>query len=144
MSGRDRAAVEPPKTRLVTRDQHFALHAYASVALVKNEARESYKIAVHDFGTYLVRGGLAAAMAALERSKGAGARCLLGHLADAGLVGLAKANADELPARVRALGLDAYVMASRESLHLTLWLKRAVQASAVEVSGPANEAADAH
>lgn len=118
----------------VTRDQRFALHAYASVASVERGAQKDYKIAVHDFGTNVLRGGLAAAAASLERRDDGGVRLLRQHLAKASVVGLQGADAETLPGKIRELDVDDYIMATRELLHLSLWLKRAVQAIIKEPS----------
>lgn len=129
MSVPNRATASASKTPSITRDQRFALHAYQAVASVEAKAKKDYKIAVFDFGTNVLRSGLAAAVATLERRDDQGVKCLQRHLAAAGIVGLTGATAETLPDRVRELDVDGYIMATRELLHLTLWLKRAVQAT---------------
>jgi CRISPR-associated protein Cmr5 len=129
VSGPSRAAESAPKGSNVTRDQRFALHAYKAVASVEAKAKKDYKIAVYDFGTNVLRSGLAAAVATLERRDDKGVKFLREHLAMAGIVGLKGVTAETLPDRVRDLDIDEYIMATRELLHLTLWLKRAVQAT---------------
>ena len=49
------------------RDQTRARHAYASVGTVPPEHREDYKIAVNAFGAHVIRSGLCAAIAWLQR-----------------------------------------------------------------------------
>ncbi|HZU15022.1 MAG TPA: type III-B CRISPR module-associated protein Cmr5 [Candidatus Dormibacteraeota bacterium] len=119
-----RAAGEP---RL--RQQLWALHAYESVASVGKDQRKEYGIAVNDLGANVLRSGLAAAMAALERKRDRGGKLLLEHLATAGISGLEHATGQDLPDRVRRLDLDAYLLATREVLQLATWFRRAVQAT---------------
>jgi hypothetical protein len=82
---------------------------------------------VNDLGANVLRGGLAAAMAVLERQDRRG-RLLLEHLPTPGFTGLEDATRDDLPDRVRHLDLDGYVIASREVLQFATWLRRAMQA----------------
>lgn len=127
---------------MLTRDQSRAFKAYEAVSSVQENDRKDYKIAVHALGAEILQDGLAAAMAGLERREGR-ANLLRTHLAEAakaGLIpGLQKANSsdedlrspvtkDNLPGKVRALDLDGYILATRETLQYVLWLKRAVQA----------------
>lgn len=111
-----------------TRDQGRALYAYQAVAGVSKEKRKDYKIAVNDLGANILRSGLAAAMATLERL-GDGGKALLDHLAMAGVPGLDGATKDSLPDCVRRLDVDAYMIATREMIAVATWLKRAVQAT---------------
>lgn len=111
-----------------TRDQGRALHAYQAVDGVSKEKRKDYKIAVNDLGANILRSGLAAAMAALERLGDRG-ETLLDHLATADVPGLDGATRDTLPDRVRRLDVDAYMIATREMIAVATWLKRAVQAT---------------
>lgn len=110
------------------RDQRRALHAYESVGNVPKEQQKDYKIAVNDLGANILRSGLCAAIAAVQRLGDRG-NVLLGHLASAGVPGLEKATAQELAKRVRELDADAYMIATREMLQVAVWLKRAVQAT---------------
>lgn len=110
-----------------TRDQRRALHAYQAAAGV-SEKRKDYQIAVNDLGANILRSGLAAAMAALERLGDRG-KTLLDHLAMASIPGLEDATKDTLPNRVRLLDVDAYMIATREMIAVATWLKRAVQAT---------------
>jgi CRISPR-associated protein Cmr5 len=88
-----------------------------------------YKIAVNDLGAHILRNGLSAALAGLERQKDGRGKRLLEHLATARVPGLVGAAWDQLPGQVRALDVDAYMMATREILLLAGWLKRAAQAT---------------
>lgn len=111
---------------VIQRDQQRALDAYDAVHRVKDNQKE-YKIAVNDLGANILRSGLSAALSALERQSGG--QALLTHLADAGLPGLNGVGGKELPARVRKLELDDYILVTRESLKVAAWLKRASQAT---------------
>jgi CRISPR/Cas system CMR-associated protein Cmr5 small subunit len=113
------------ETRL-TRDQKRALLAYRCVEGVTDD-RDGYKIAVNDLGANILRSGLAAAMAALERRDGPGKALLLQHLASAGIPALS--GATNLPKRVCELPVEKYMIATREMLAFVTWLKRAVQAT---------------
>lgn len=110
------------------RDQQRALHAYDSVAKVQREQQKDYKIAVNDLGANILRSGLCAAIASVQRLGNRG-DVLLWHLASAGVPGLEHATAQNLAERVRGLDADSYVIATRELLQVATWLKRAVQAS---------------
>ena len=115
------------QSKMITRDQLRALHAYKAVGEVKDEKEQKdYKIAVNDLGVNILRSGLCAALATVQRVKG---ERLLAHLAAAEIPGLKDVKASDLVARVRNLDLDAYMIATREMLRVALWLKRAVQAS---------------
>lgn len=118
----------PLRAGAVTRDQHWAVHAYDAVARVPVEERRDYKIAVNDLGANILRSGLVAAIAAVQRL-GERSTMLLDHLAEAGVTGIGRANGKGLPAMVRALDIDGYILATREILQVATWLKRAVQAT---------------
>ncbi|WP_141593713.1 type III-B CRISPR module-associated protein Cmr5 [Myxococcus sp. AB056] len=119
-----------------TREQQRALDAYARVRKVEGQAlRADYKPRVNGLGAAVLRDGLAAALAFLERQAGnTAAERLLKDLEwcleRARLPGLsAEALKKGLPGAVRALELDAYMLATRESLRLLVWFRRAVQAT---------------
>lgn len=117
-----------PQGKLL-RDQERALYAYQQVASVLDAHRDDYETALQTFSGTLVRSGLAAAMAALERiRKRNGTQALLQHLAGASIPGLEGTAADQLAGRVRGLDVDAYMLATREILRLTVWFRRAAQA----------------
>lgn len=121
------ARAETPKRPLL-RDQQRALHAYHAVESVPSESRENYKIAVNDLGANILRSGLCAAIAAVQRRRDGG-NILLGHLASAGVPGLEGATAQDLAQRVRELDAESYMIATRDFLKVASWLKRAVQAT---------------
>jgi CRISPR-associated protein Cmr5 len=111
------------------RDQRWALHAYAVVAQIPREGQKDYKIAVNDLGAAILRNGLSAALAGLERQKDQRGGTLLQHLATAGVTSLADGTGEALPHRVRMLDVNGYMIATREILQLAAWLKRAAQAT---------------
>lgn len=117
-------AVEQP----LLRDQRRALHAYDSVGKVPKVQQKDYQIAVNDLGANILRSGLCAAIAAVQRLGDRG-KLLLGHLAAAGVPGLEGATANNIAGRVRSLDADAYMIATREMLQVAVWLKRAAQAT---------------
>lgn len=123
------AKAEAPKKPLL-RDQQRALHAYGAIDSVPSDkqSRENYKIAVNDLGANILRSGLCAAIASVQRLGNRG-DVLLGHLASAGVPGLEDATAQNLAQCVRELDADSYMMATRELLQVATWLKRAVQAT---------------
>lgn len=110
------------------RDQQRALHAYGAVAGVQPEQRKDYRIAVNDLGANILRSGLCAAIATVQRL-GPRGDVLLGHLASAGVPGLQDTTARNLAERVRTLATADYMLATRELLQVATWLKRAVQAT---------------
>lgn len=147
----------------MTRDQERAVLAYRLVSPMAEgdaEARKNYKIAVLGLGANILRSGLAAAMAELERRektsallRGQGetdeqwhvrrAKFLREHLVRFHIPVLLQSQnqavtAETLPAAVRDLGLGDYMLATRKMLQVVIWLKRAVQATF-----PNEESADA-
>jgi len=120
---------EAPK-RPPLRDQQRALHAYDAVSGVPSDkqSRVNYKIAVNGLGANILRSGLCAALASVQRLGNRG-DVLLGHLASADVPGLQDATAQNLATKVRELDADSYMIATRELLQVATWLKRAVQAT---------------
>ncbi len=110
------------------RDQQRALYAYNAVLMVQRQQQKDYEIAVNDLGANILRSGLCAAIASVQRLGNRG-DVLLGHLASAGVPGLENATAQNLAQRVRELDADSYMIATRELLEVATWLKRAVQAT---------------
>jgi CRISPR-associated protein Cmr5 len=110
------------------RGQRRALHAYHSVAAVPKAQQKDYQIAVNDLGANILRNGLCAAIATVQRL-GERGRLLLEHIAAAGVLGLEGVAANDVAKRVRELDADAYMIATREMLEVAVWLKRAVQAT---------------
>lgn len=116
----------------ITRDQQRARHAFDRVAVVKAGDRDEYKIAVNSFGANVIRSGLAAALAFLERKKDASS-LFLNDLRSAGIPGVTKERS--LPDQIRDMDVQSYMLVTREILKVTLWFKRAVQAQFKENSG---------
>lgn len=114
--------------KVLLRGQRRALHAYDAVGTVLKPQQKDYEIAVNDLGANILRSGLCAALAAVQRL-GKRGEVLLGHLATAGVPGLESATPSDLARRVRELDADAYMIATRETLQVAVWLKRAVQAT---------------
>lgn len=121
--------------RELTRDQKRAKHAYACVAEVPPQAQSKYKTYVRRFGPHVLGSGLAAALAFIERKKSDDAvKLLLKHLKGAGIHGLRDAKTyEDVPARARELDAKSYRLATRETLKVVNWFKRAVQALLREV-----------
>lgn len=113
---------------ILIRDQQRALYAYACVDSVKEDQRRDYKIAVNDLAANILRCGLCAALAAVQRL-GERGTILMKHLAGANVVGLENATEADLARRVRELDVDAYMVATREMLKVAMWLRRACQAT---------------
>jgi CRISPR-associated protein Cmr5 len=122
-----------------TRQQSRALHAYERVASVPREERADYATHVHALGSAVLRNGLAAALAFLERElesekkkqeKPAGR--LLEALATAALPGLPRMAGAKLPDAVRRLETSDYMLVTRELLQVLVWFRRAVQATFTE------------
>jgi CRISPR-associated protein Cmr5 len=116
------------------RDQQRAQHAYNAVSAVPSDkqSRDNYKIAVNDLGANILRGGLCAAIASVQRlNKGSDKRgdILLDHLASANVPGLEGATKDNLAEKIRKLDVASYMIVTRELLLVATWLKRAVQAT---------------
>lgn len=51
------------------RDQQRALHAYNAVATVQRQQQKDYEIAVNDLGANILRSGLCAAIASVQRRR---------------------------------------------------------------------------
>ncbi len=120
-----------------TRDQERALRVHDAVRGLKEEDWEDYKFAVRTLGVDILRSGLAAAMSGLERCGKMG-DLLREHLAQAGILGLHQpASADpvlrepvsaiNLSDKIRALPIDEYILATRETLQIIRWLTHATQ-----------------
>ena len=122
----------------VLRDQSRARHAYKSVGDVPPEHREDYKIAVNAFGAHVIRSGLCAAIAWLQRRGTKATDLFLRHLDDAGIRGLPAAGGTTPPsfvAKVHAADAAGYMIATRDTLALVVWFRRAVQALSADASG---------
>ncbi len=117
-----------PSGPVVLRDQARARFAYARVAEVPEGKRKDYENAVLGLGADILRVGLLAALAAVQRLGDRG-KNLLDDLAKAKIPGLQATNGTELVAKARALDVDAYMIATRETLAVVSWLRRACQAT---------------
>lgn len=119
---------------ILTRDQVRATHAYQCVKGVVPNLWDDYETALLGLGTQLLRSGLAATMAQLERMSNKDVRGLIfDHLGRAGIPGLddeGNEATETIPERVRGLQLESYILATREMLRVLHWLKRAAQARA--------------
>lgn len=111
-----------------TRDQERARYAYSRVRAVPDNERADYSVVVNDLGATIMRSGLAAAVAYLERRGKQGGTRLLNDLAAAGVPGVEARTGAALADAVRSMDAGAYMMATREILKLAMWFKRAMQA----------------
>jgi CRISPR-associated protein Cmr5 len=118
----------------ILRDQARARHAYACVASVPTYQRDDYKIAVNAFGAHVMRTGLCAAIAWLQRRDSDAAGLFLGHLDAAGIRGLPAGGATFVE-KVHAVDAASYMIATRDTLALVVWFRRAVQALAAGGAG---------
>ena len=112
----------------VLRDQERARFAYERVAAVPQAERDDYENAVLGLGADILRVGLLAALAAVQRLEKRGER-LLDDLAKANIPGLEAKDGAQLVERARALDVDRYMIATRETLAVVSWLRRACQAT---------------
>lgn len=129
----------------LTRDQHRARHAYECVAQVPDPELKDYKVVVNGLGPNIVRSGLAATVSFLQRYKNRNvserfAKDLAGAI-PAEMLPAGKqspTNLDALARLVRELEADDYMLLTRETLKLTQWFKRAVQATVPKEEEPAH------
>jgi CRISPR-associated protein Cmr5 len=117
-----------PSGPVVLRDQERARFAYERVAAVPQAERDDYENAVLGLGADILRVGLLAALAAVQRLEKRGER-LLDDLAAAKIPGLGAKDGAQLVERARELDVDGYMIATRETLALVSWLRRACQAT---------------
>lgn len=112
------------------RDQERARQAYTDVEAVPTDHRRGYKIAVNSFGTYVLREGLAAALAWIERDKNEKAKILLiEHLARTNIRGIGPVKDWQLFCKTaRSVPAADYMLATRDLLKTMIWYRRAVQA----------------
>jgi CRISPR-associated protein Cmr5 len=104
------------------------LRAYDVVCKMLEGERKDNEIAVNDLGANILRSGLCAALAAVQRP-GERGELLFRHLAGVRVPGLEGATANDLARRLgEQLDADADMLAMRETLQVTMRLKRAVQA----------------
>jgi CRISPR-associated protein Cmr5 len=128
-----------------TKDQDRARRAYEQVSLLWNayidarkaeskakedktrKACEDYEIAVKALGSNILRSGLSAALADLMRRKDT-AKEVRKHVAASGIPQLANVEEHNLFSRVNGLDAAGYMLATRETLQVVMWLKRACEA----------------
>lgn len=97
-----------------TRDQKRAAHAYKCVSEVEPSLRKDYNARVNGLGAQVIRSGLAATVAFLERDRDSAAvKLLFKHLLDANIPGVkrdprtpAQDETRVVPDSVRALELE--------------------------------------
>ena len=112
----------------VLRDQLRARHAYASVASVPDRQRGDYRIAVNSFGAHVIRTGLCAAIAWLQRDDRDASDLFLKHLDAAEIRGLVSPPGASFADKVQAAEAANYMVATRDTIALVVWFRRAVQA----------------
>ena len=120
-----------PSGPVVLRDQERARFAYERVAKVRDLGEKvfrDYENAVLDLGADILRVGLLAALAAVQRLGDRG-KPLLDDLAKANIPGLEAKDGAQLVERARKLDVDGYMIATRETLAVVSWLRRACQAT---------------
>jgi CRISPR-associated protein Cmr5 len=125
---------------MATKDQERAKYAYERVGALwsaysglRDDARQAakrncvdYEIAVRALGTNILRSGLSAALADLMRRK---ASTVLNDLAKANIPGIRTgANGAGVFKQVNELSVGEYMLATRETLQVVIWLKRACDA----------------
>ena len=134
-------AKAPPMLR---KDQGRALDAYRWAEGAKKVGHlKEFEIAVQSFAASLLRSGLAVAAAVLERDrKRPAVERLLGNLASHMVPGIdsRQVTGTSWPASVRAIAdTSHYMLATREYIALTTWLRRACRALGEEPE-PSDEA----
>jgi CRISPR-associated protein Cmr5 len=110
-------------------DQRRAYHAYNCVSEVTN--LKEYKVLVNGLGPNIIRSGLVAALAFLQRYRSPDVKKQFAQHIASGLPQEWKVpnELDEFVAHVRKVDNMQYMLITREIMRLTLWFKRAVQAS---------------
>lgn len=121
-----------------TLDQIRAVWAYQVVEAFlgqspTQERKRSWKTAVMDFGTQVQRCGLLQALAFLKRDACADVhRELLprvqDHLAKKGMLPARDGARPDFFVEVRGLSAANYMLVTRETMNLAIWLRRATQA----------------
>jgi CRISPR-associated protein Cmr5 len=123
---------------LHTRDQERARRAYewATQAGAK-KLEAAYKVRVNALGSNVLRCGLVAAIAFLERDReeDPATKLLLDQLAHAGIPGVDARDGRTLAVKIREMALNDYLLATREVLQLALWMRRAVQSTFPKTGG---------
>jgi CRISPR-associated protein Cmr5 len=118
------------------RDHRRARQAYQRVATIATEKRndvkalsvKAYKSAVDSFGANVIRSGLGAAVAWLQRRGTPEAGAFLEDLASADLRGIGIVQrADDFAAAVRRASNADYMLATRDAIAVVSWFRRALQ-----------------
>ena len=117
---------------MIMKDQERARRAYGLVTNVEDK-QDDYKIAMNGLGANIIRLGLSAALAELQRRGGKGGDQALDHLAavlnEVNLPGLGNAlKRDNLVNRINRLGAQDYMLVTRELMAQISWFRRAMQA----------------
>ncbi len=118
---------------LIIKDQERARRAYALVERVEDNKQKDYRTTLNALGGNIIRLGLSAALAELQRREKLGGKEVLEHLAhvlrQANLPGLGDdLTKDNLVQKVNALNAEDYMLATREVMAHLAWFRRAVQA----------------
>lgn len=114
---------------MLNRDQERAQHAYKRVAEIPPMQLKEYKVFVNGLGPNIIRSGLVAAVAFIQRNRSDLRDQFASDIAS-GLPTQWKVplNLPGLAEHVRQVPHDQYMLLTREILRLSLWFKRAVQA----------------
>lgn len=124
---------------ITMKDQERARRAYTLVEGVSQGKREDFKISMNGLGANIIRLGLSAALAELQRRKDRGGQEVLEHLTEvlneARLPGLGNGlsadlrdNDNYLVSRINNLEAEHYMLVTRELMAQISWFRRAVQA----------------
>lgn len=116
----------------LTRDQQRACHAYDRVGKLHSDPdRKSYKVLVNSLGPNIIRSGLVAAIAFIQRDKSQSMQKQFAlDLAEAfpPEFDIPNSGLDDMAQCIRHLEPEQYMLVTRETLKLALWFKRALQA----------------
>ncbi len=117
---------------LIIKDQERARRAYTLVEGIKKKQKD-YKTTLNALGGNIIRLGLSAALAELQRREKLGGQEVLEHMAqvlkEANLPGLGDdVTAENLVKNINALNAEDYMLATREVMAHLAWFRRAVQA----------------
>jgi CRISPR-associated protein Cmr5 len=132
-----------PNGPRLTKDQQRACRAYERVGALRSayertpkdskerqkakKTCEEYEIAVKALGANILRSGLSTAFADLMRRK---ASNVLEHLASFDIPGFgAETEGANLFQKANNLAVGRYMLATRETLQVIMWLKRACEAT---------------
>lgn len=118
----------------MNREQKRAEHALRTWKALEGESKrevDDFRTLANGFGPQILRSGLVAAVAFVRRYRNQeAANRLLRHLAGADIPALTGTAPNALLAKVSTLNAADYMLATREALHVALWLRRAGQAGA--------------